>query len=173
MPNTKNIAVTKDLEEKHSKAKSVFLANYAGLTSKQQVRLRQEIKKAGGELIVAKNTLVSRLLGKSELDQSLQGQTGTVFAYEDEVAPLKALVAFAKEAESLKVKHGVVGDVVYDASALEELAKLPGKPEMIAMLLARLNAPGSKLVGVLTAAQRDLVYALQAIADKKKEAPAA
>ena len=128
---------------------------------------QQELKNAGGEFIVAKNTLVARVVGKEEMNQSFNGQTGTVFSYEDEVSALKALVKFAKENDVVKLKHGLVGTTVYDANALEELSKLPGKTELIGMLLGRLNAPASKLVGVLKASQRDLVYALQAIADKK------
>ncbi len=166
MPNARNIAVSKDLEEKKSRAKAVILAEYAGLNSKQQTKLRQQVKKAGGELIIAKNTLIGRILGKSELDQSLNGQTTAVFSYEDEVGALKALVNFTKEAESLKIKQGLIGDVVYDEKSLDALSKLPGKNELIAQMLGRINAPASKLVGVLTAAQRNLVYALKAIAEK-------
>ncbi|MEP7166747.1 MAG: 50S ribosomal protein L10 [Candidatus Woesebacteria bacterium] len=167
MPNAKSIASVTLLQEKFSRAKAVILANFAGLNSKQQVKLRQDLKNAGGEFIVAKNTLVARVVGKAEMDQSFTGQTGTVFSYEDEIGALKALVKFAKENDVVQLKQGLVGKNVYDAKALEELSTLPGKTELIQMLLGRLNAPASKLVGVLKASQRDLVYALQAIADKK------
>lgn len=168
MPNTKNISQVKLLEEKFSRAKAVILANYAGLNSKQQVKLRSELKKAGGEFIVAKNTLVARVVGKDELNQSFNGQTGAVFSYEDEVGALKALVAFAKENKTLELKQGVVGGTVYSAKSLDELSKLPGKTELIQMLLSRLNAPASKLVGVLNAGVRDLAFVLAEIAKKKQ-----
>lgn len=167
MPNTKNIEVLKDLEERKSRAKSVFLAEYTSLNSKQQTQLRSELKKAGGELMIAKNTLIARILGKEQLNQSLQGQTAALFSYHDEISALKALVNFIKGNEALKLKQGLVGDTVYDESSLVELSKLPGKEELIGMLLGRLNAPASKLVGVLTASQRNLVYVLQAITDKR------
>jgi large subunit ribosomal protein L10 len=167
MPNAKSIASVNLLQEKYSRAKAVILANFAGLNSKQQVKLRQELKNAGGEFIVAKNTLVARVVGKDSMSQSFTGQTGTVFSYDDEVGALKALVKFAKANDVVKLKQGLIGATVYDAKALEELSTLPGKTELIGMLLGRLNAPASKLVGVLTAGPRNLVYALQAIADKK------
>lgn len=168
MPNTKNVAVVKDLEEKFSRAKSVVLTNYAGLTVKQQTKLRTELKKAQGELIVAKNTLVARVLGKDELNQSLQGQTGVLFSYGDEISALKALVQFAKDNNLPEIKQGLLNGVVYSQNQVIELSKLPGKDELIAMLLGRLNAPASKLVGVLTGVTRNLVYGLNAIAEKKK-----
>ncbi len=169
MPNTKNIAAVKELQEKVERAKSIILASFSGLNSKQQVQLRQSLKEAGGELIIAKNTLISRVIGKDALDQSFNGQTGTLFSYEDEVTALKALVKFTKTNEAIKLKQGVIGDTVYDAKQLEELSALPGKTELIGMLLSRLNAPASKLVGVLTAAQRDLAFVLVAIGKKKAE----
>lgn len=172
MPNTKNIASIELLQEKFARAKSVLLANYAGLNSKQQVKLRQELKKAGGEFIVAKNTLVARVVGKKELDQSFNGQTGTIFSYDDEVSTLKALVQFAKENNTVSVKQGVIAGTVYSAEQLNELSKLPGKIELIQMLLGRLNAPASKLVGVLSGNVRDLAFVLAAIAKKKEEVKA-
>lgn len=168
MPNTKNIAQVKELQEKLARAKAVILANYAGLNSKQQVKLRQVLKDAGGEMIVAKNTLVARVVDKSELQQSFSGQTGTVFSYTDEVSTLKALAAFAKENPAVLLKQGVVAGTVYDAKQLDELSKLPGKTELIQMLLSRLNAPASKLVGVLNAGVRDLAFVLAKVAEKKQ-----
>lgn len=167
MPNTRNISQLTQLQEKYAKAKSAFLTQYAGLTVKLQTTLRSDIKKAGGELIVAKNTLIDRTIGKDALKASLKGQTAIVLSYEDEVEPLKVLVKFAADTKVLEVKQGVVGGAVMSENQLKELSKLPGKPELIRELLARLNAPASKLVGVLTASQRNLVYALQAISEKK------
>ncbi len=168
MPNTKNVASITLITEKFEKSKSVVLANYAGLNSKQQVALRQALKNAGGELLVAKNTLVARVIGKDELNQSFSGQTGTVFSYDDEVSALKALVAFAKENKGLQVKQGYVAGAVYSSEQIIELSKLPGKTELIQMLLSRLNAPASKLVGVLNAGVRDLAFVLARIAEKKQ-----
>lgn len=168
MPNTKNVAQVAMLEEKFQRAKAVILANYTGLNSSTQTLLRQELKKAGGELIIAKNTLIGRILKKDELNQSLQNQTGAVFSYDDEVSALKVVVKFAENSKTLELKQGVIADRVYDAAALKELSKLPGKEQLVAMLLSRLNAPGSKLVGVLQAGVRDLAFVLAEIAKKKQ-----
>lgn len=168
MPNTRNVSQMEMLSQKFAKAKSAILTKYAGLTVKQQTQLRADIKKVGGEFIVAKNTLIDRTLNKEEIRPSLQDQTAVVFAYEDGVEPLKVIVKFADESKVLEVKQGFVDGRVMSADQLHELSKLPGKTEMLGQLLARLNAPANKLVGVLTASQRNLVYALAAIRDKKQ-----
>ncbi len=167
MPNAKNKAQIELLQEKMSRAKSVILTDYANLPVKLQTKLRSEIKKAGGEFVVAKNTLMNRIVKKDEIRQSFNGQTAIVFSYEDEVAPLKVVVKFIDDNKVMQLKEGVISGQVMTVTQLTELSKLPGKQELIAQLLGRLNAPGSKLVGVLTASQRNLVYALQAISEKK------
>lgn len=172
MPNAKNIEQVKMLEEKAARAKSIVLTNYSGLTVKQQSKLRVALKNAGGELIVAKNTLIARVLGKEELLQSLQGQTGVLFSYEDEVKALKELVKFAKENNLPEIKEGVLNGVVLTHNQVIDLSKLPGKEELIAQMLGSLQAPGNNLVSVLKAGIRDLAYVLSSYMKKKAESGA-
>ena len=167
MPNQRNIKSLRELEEKLAKAKSVVITNYAGLSVKQQTKLRSELKKAGGEFVVAKNTLIARLLNKESLKQSLQGQTGILLSYDDEVSALKELVKFAKDTNLPEIKDGVMGEQVLNHDEVMKLSKLPGKEELIAKLMGSLKAPGNNLAMVLNAAVRDLVYALSAVAKKQ------
>jgi large subunit ribosomal protein L10 len=169
MPNAKNVAQVKLLEEKVARAKAVYLTNYAGLSVKQQTKLRSELKQNGGEFIVAKNTLLARTLGKEELRPSLSGQTGVLLSYDDEVKALKVLVKFCKDNNLPELKEGIVGGSVMSVDQVQALSKLPGKEELIAMMLNRINAPATKLVGVLNAGVRDLVYALSAHVRKQSE----
>jgi large subunit ribosomal protein L10 len=89
-----------------------------------------------------------------------------VLSFQDEVSAIKALFAFHKDNDKLNIKQGMVEDKVLSAEEVENLSKLPGKNELISMLLARLNSPGQGMVNVLKASQRNLVYVLKAIADK-------
>lgn len=166
MPNAKNAAQIQELEEKVARAKSIVLTNYAGLTVKQQTLLRAALKSAGGEFIVAKNTLLARVIGKEELNQSLQGQTGVLFSYEDEVKALKELVKFAKDTNLPEIKEGVMGGVVMTQKQVMDLSKLPGKEELISKMLGSLQAPGNNLAGVLKAGVRDLAYVLSSYMKK-------
>jgi len=167
-PNQKNQTNLALVKEQVAKAKSLVIADYSGTTVKEQVQLRAEIKKAGGELLVTKNTLLDIALGKGKLSDSLKGMNAVVFAYQDPVSPLKALFAFQKKTEKLKIKQGYMDDRVLSETEVVELSKLPSKQELIAKLLMILKSPGTGLVNVLNAGPRNLVYALNAVAEKKK-----
>lgn len=166
MPNAKNIAQTEMIAQKFAKAKSIILTGYAGLSVKQQTKLRAVLRSAGGEFLVAKNTLVARILQKEELSQSLKGQTGILFAYEDEVKPLKELVKFSEVENLPEIRAGLVEGKIFTHDEVIALSKIPGKEELISKMLGSLQAPGNNLVSVLKASMRDLVYVLSAIATK-------
>ena len=74
---------------------------------------------------------------------------------------------FQKENEKLTIKQGIMDDAVLSADQVEALSKLPSKTELIGMLMARVQGPAYGLVNVLKASQRNLVYALQVVADKQ------
>jgi len=169
MPSAKNVAQLQVVEEKVKKAKSVVFTNYEGLTVAQQTKLRAELKASGGEFLVAKNTLISRVFGKDELKKTLQGQTGVVFSYDDEVGGIKKVVEFAKKAEKPEIKVGFMGGKFLSLDEIKELAKLPSKLELIATLISRLQGPAYGLVNVLNANARNLVYALKALEKKKAQ----
>lgn len=155
------------LTEKAKKASSIVVADYSGTSVKDQVALRSAVKQAGGEVIVAKNTLIDIAVGKGKLTESLEGMNAAVFAYADPVGPVKALFEFQKKNEKLTIKQGYMDDKVLSQDEVVSLSKLPGKNELIAKLLMILKSPGTGLVNVLNAGPRNLVYALNAVAEKK------
>ena len=166
MPSQKNQDLINQLQEKVGRAKTITVIDYSGTTVNDQVRLRRDIKVAGGELLVTKNTLVDIAVGKGKLSDALEGMNAFVFAYDDEVAPIKAVFAFQKETEKLTIKKGVMADVVLSADDLERLSQLPSKSQLVATLISRIQGPAYGLVNVLKAGQRDLVNVLHAIATK-------
>jgi large subunit ribosomal protein L10 len=118
---------------------------------------------------VAKNSLMHIAFGKKEeMKDSFTGMNGVLLSYDDAVAPIKALFDFHKKSEKLTVKKGVMDDKVLSEAQVEELSKLPSKNELIATLISRLQGPAYGLVNVLQAGPRNLVYALNAIANKKE-----
>lgn len=166
MPSTQNQQAVSDLRDRIGRAKSITIIDYSGTSVNDQVKLRREITAAGGEMLVTKNTLIDLAVGKGKLTDSLTGMNAIVFGYTDEVEPIKALFAFQKETEKLTIKQGVLGETTLSIADVEKLSKLPGRMELIASLLNRLQSPASGLVNVLKASQRDLVFALKAIAEK-------
>jgi large subunit ribosomal protein L10 len=166
MPNQKNQKMVEVLKDKIAQAKSLAIIDYSGTSANDQVKLRQAVADAGGEILVTKNTLIDIAIGKGKLSDSLQGMSAIVFSNEDEVAAIKTLFQFQKDEEKLTIKEGFMDDSVLSAAQVKTLSKLPGKNELISMLIRTLQAPATGMVNVLKANQRDLVYALKAIADK-------
>lgn len=167
MPNKHNQQQVSLIQEKLAKAKSAVIVDYSGTTVNDQVKLRNKIKNAGGEMLVTKNTLIDVAAGKGKLTDSLTGMNAIIFSYQDEVATIKEVFAFQEETEKLDIKQALLDDKVLSATEVKSLSKLPSKKELIAILISRLQGPSYGLVNVLKAGSRNLVYALKAIADKK------
>lgn len=173
MPNKKNLSEVKKIEEQLDNTQALFLADYTGLDVKAQNELREKVREAGGELKVTKNTLLKLALKNKNVDadiisEELTGQNITLFATDDLVAPLKVVVEFAKEHDKPKIKAGILGKEIISMEKITQLASLPSKAELIATLIRQIQAPISGIVNVLSAPTRNLVYALNALKDKKE-----
>jgi large subunit ribosomal protein L10 len=168
MPNTRNTANLDIIKDKIASAKSAVIVEYAGTSVNDQTELRRKLKEAGGEFIVAKNTLLNLGLGeKPEFKEALNGMNALVVSYDDEVAAVKVVFDFHKETEKLVVKAGLLDDQPLDAAGVEQLSKIPSKNELVAKLIGSLNSPATGLVNVMKAGTRDLVYVLKAVAEKQ------
>ncbi|RAL23237.1 50S ribosomal protein L10 [Thermoflavimicrobium daqui] len=154
-----------EIVEKLSNSKSTILTDYRGLTVAESNELRKQLREAGVEFYVLKNTLTRRAsaeVGYTELEKHLTGPTAVAFSNDDVVAPAKVLYQFAKDHEALKIKAGVVEGNVVDVEAITELAQLPSREGLLSMLLSVLQAP-----------MRQFALAVKAVAEKNEEgAPA-
>lgn len=167
-PAKKKIDQVEMLQGKLAQAKSAVIVEYSGLTVKEKTTLLQKVKEAGGEFLVAKNTLINIAFGKKEgLKDAFKGMNAVLFANEDAVTPIKAIFQFHKDTEKLVIKKGLMDEQVLSETEVVQLSNLPSKDQLIATLISRLQGPAHGLVNVLQAGPRNLVYALQAIADKK------
>lgn len=167
MPNKHNQEQVELLQEKLNRAESMLVVDYSGTSVKDLTTLRGKLRAAGGEMYVTKNTLIDVAVGKGKMAESLQGMNAVIFSYQDPVAAVKAIFEFHQETDKLKIKQGFMDGKVLSDAELESLSKLPGKNELIVMLMQLIKSPGTGLVNVLQAAPRNLVYVLQALADKK------
>jgi large subunit ribosomal protein L10 len=165
---------TKDVQIGEIKARfdkmtaAVFL-DFKGMTVEHVTTLRAEFRKAGVEYKVVKNTLVKHALKdtafKQKLDDVLVGMTGIAWSYEDPAAAAKVVKAFKKSpaGEKLQIKAGLIEGSVLDAKGVEDqLATMPGKNELRAMLLATLQAPLQQFVALFAAPAQNFVYLLAA-----------
>lgn len=167
MPNQHNQEQVKILQEKIDRAASLVIVDYSKSKVADLTKLREALRAAGGEMFVTKNTLIDIAVGKGQLTDSLQGMNAVVFSYNDPVAAVKALVEFHDDNGLLEIKQGFMDDKVLSVAEVDALSKLPGKNELIVMLIQRLKSPGQGLVNTLQATTRNLVYVLKAIADKQ------
>lgn len=175
MPSQQNLTSVKNLQQKLALAKSVVLADYKGLTVNQQRKLRNKVKAVNGELIVAKNSLLKIALTEekfkltADFETLLAGPTITLLAYEDEIAPIKALAEFTKEFELPKVKLGFLTKEPLTSAQVNQLAALPTRLELIAKTVGSLKSPLSGIVNVLAGNIRKLIYTLNALREVKSK----
>lgn len=163
------IQTVASLTEKIKDAKTLAFADYRGLTVNQISDLRNKVKKAGGEVIVTKNSLMKRALAKNRLpvtSEQLTGPTAAIFAPEDEIAPIKAVAESARATGLPSFKFGFFQKRLLDSAGLNELATIPSKPELAAKVVGALSTPLYRIVGVLQANIRNLVSVLDQAAKK-------
>ena len=169
MDRAQKEAVIADLDKAFAESGSVVVCHYAGLTVAQMSDLRIQMKNAGGQVRVAKNTLAKIALeGKAceGLKEHLVGQT--VLAYsEDPVAPAKVIEAYAKKNEKLVIIGGAMGAEVFDAEGVKQLAKMPSREEVLASIVGALLAPASNLAGAITAPASNIAGILKTITEKE------
>jgi large subunit ribosomal protein L10 len=171
MPNQHNQDQVELLKGKLAKSKSVAIVDYSGANVNDMTELRSQVKAGGGEVYVSKNTLIDIALGKGKLTDSLTGMNAVVFSYEDAVGAIKNLFTFHKDSNKLEIKQGLMmeDDKVLSPDEVKTLSEMPSKDELIAKLMYILKSPATGMVNVLKGNQRNLVYALKAIADKKSD----
>ena len=164
------VAETKD---RFDRAQSVVIVDYRGLNVSEITDLRAQLRAAGVEMKVVKNTLVKRVaenLGFAELNQYLEGQTAGVYSIQDPVSGPKILAEFAKTHKQLEIKAAVLESKVIDAQGVKTLADLPSREVLLAQVLAGIQGPLSGMANVLQGPLRKFVYAVEAVRKEKEQA---
>ncbi len=155
-----------------AQAKAIVVAEYRGLNVESVTRLRRQARGQGVQLRVLKNTLARRAM------------TGTPFAGlsdhlvgplmygmgPDPIAVAKVLSSFAKDNDRLVVKAGAMADFVMDDKAVKALATMPSREELLAKLMATMQAPVAQFVRTLNEVPARLVRTLAAVRDARQAA---
>lgn len=174
-PRPDKVAVVDEVREKFDSTDGALLTEYRGLDVPELASLRKELRAAGGEYKIYKNTLV-RIAARErdlDLDELLTGPTAIAFVGEkedgspgDAAAVAKALKEFAKVNDKLVLKGGVLDGATLTADDIKALAELPSREVLLSQIAGLLQAPLAEFVGLLDAVPREFSYALQALIDE-------
>lgn len=171
MARPEKVAVVEEIQERLSKAQGAVLADYRGLTVEEVTALRKDLREAGVEFKVLKNTLsilAAKNLEMNDLIPYLTGPTAFAFGYSDPVAPAKILSEFAKKNKALEIKGGIVEGTIVGPEGIAGLADLPTREVLLSMVVRGMQGPLTGMVNVLQGNIRNLVYALDAVREQKE-----
>lgn len=147
--------VVSEIVEKLQKSSAVVVVDYKGLTVEEVTELRKQMREAGVDYKVYKNTLVRRAAKEVGIEQFneelLIGTNAIAFGYDDPVAPARILKGFMDSHPKMKLKMGVVEGVFYDEAKIVEMANIPSREVLIAKLLGSLKAPISNFAYLIDA----------------------
>ncbi|MBI5486613.1 MAG: 50S ribosomal protein L10 [Deltaproteobacteria bacterium] len=154
------------LRDRFGRMAVAVLSDYRGLTVKEAGGLRDVCRDAAVELRVVKNTYLREVAKGTPYQDTirphLRGMTVVAWSYEDPTAAAKVITTFAKKHEKVKVKCALLDGRVLEAADVGVLARMPGKDQLRAQLLATFQAPAAQFVRTLAAAPQNFVYLLDA-----------
>ncbi len=133
-------------------AQSVVLVDYRGLTVEQDTQLRKQLREAGITYKVYKNTMMNFAFKGTDYESLLpylEGPSAVAISTEDATAPARVLCKFAKTANALEVKGGVVEGIAYDANGIIEISKIPSREELLSKLLGSIQSPITNFARVM------------------------
>lgn len=161
-----------DLKAALLSSKMTIVSDYKGTTVYELTTLRRNIQAAGGDLTIAKNTLIKKAVESDSsfdvISEFLEGPTAVAYTSGDPVPVAKAITEYIKKVKKTSVKGGILeGKKILEAD-ITQISELPSKEVLIAKMLGSLNAPAQNVVYALSGVSRNLVYALEAIRKQKE-----
>ena len=177
MPTPEKEARVADLEQSIDASSGLYLSEFSGVTVAMMNDLRGRVLDAGGRIEVAKNRLLKLAIAGKQQDglvEFLNGPTAIIFCAEDPIGPAKAVAEFAKalsrDGQRWEIKAAFIDGRLFAGAEAAALAQLPPIEGIKAAVVGAIAGPTDALVRTLNAVVSDLVFTLQAIADKQGEA---
>jgi large subunit ribosomal protein L10 len=156
-----------ELQELLERSTITFGADYTRTSVNQMTELRRAMRANDVDFTIVKNTLMylaADQAGRPQVKDIIQGPTAVAFGYDDPAAAAKALADYARaNANSFSIRGAVMGDgAPMGPDGVNRLATLPPRPQLIATLLAQMQAPMSRLVSALNGPLQGLDNVLRA-----------
>lgn len=171
MAKEEKVASVAEFKERVEANEIAVLTQYVGISVENVTKLRTQLREAGIEYKVYKNTLARRALTELGMESAadlMNGPTAWAFS-KDPVAPAKILKEFAKTNKKVSMGGGVLNGRVLTADDMKALADLPSREQLLAQVVGTIAAPLRSTVNVLNALPRNLVSVLDQIQKKKAE----
>ena len=133
-------------------AQSVVLVDYRGLTVEQDTKLRKELREAGINYKVYKNTMMNFAFKGTDFESLapyLEGPSAVAISTTDATAPARVIAKFAKTAPQLEIKAGVVEGTLYDAAGMQAISAIPSREELLSKLLGSIQSPITNFARVM------------------------
>ena len=167
MPTPEKIDRVSVLAEKLERSTIAVTTDYTGISVNEMVDLRRKLRAAGVDFTVVKNTLMDLAADaakRPQLKEIVQGPTAIAFGYDEPLDVAKAIAEYVRTTRSvLAVRGAIMGDgPVMQPSEVNRLATLPSKSQLLATLMAQLQSPIQRLLGVLNGPLQNLDGLLQA-----------
>lgn len=160
------------VREQLSRAKSVILSQFEGITVAQDFELRRKVAGAGAKYHVVKNSLIERAAEGTAAEPlvsgKLKGTTSLALTETDPVALARVLTAYAKENPVLVFKSGVVEGRVVSLADLAALATMPSRETLLGKALFLINSPATRVASAVSALARNLAFVIKQAVDEKK-----
>ena len=166
-------AIVAEVNETAQAALSAVMADYRGVTVDAMTKHRKSARESGVQVRVIRNTLAKRAFEGTELEcmnEALTGPCIVAFAMEDPGASARLFKDFAKEQEAFEIKALSVGGKLLPAEQIDALAKLPTRDEALALLMAVMQAPVTKLVRTMNDIPGRVTRVVAAVRDQKQAA---
>lgn len=144
--------VVQEISRNIEGAQSIVLVDYRGLTVEQDTQLRKELRAAGITYKVYKNTMMNFAFKGTDFEALapyLEGPSAVAISTTDATAPARIICKFAKTADKLEVKGGVVEGVAYDAAGIANIATIPSREELLSKLLGSMQSPITNFARVM------------------------
>ncbi|HEY9397366.1 MAG TPA: 50S ribosomal protein L10 [Burkholderiales bacterium] len=171
---TEKQAVVAEVSEQVAGAQAIVLAEYRGLEVGNLTNLRREARKSGVYLRVLKNTLARRAVKDTPFEGLADQMVGPLMygISSDPVNAAKVLSDFAKGNEKFVIKAGAMPNAVISAKEVAALAAMPSRDQLIATLMATMQAPVAQFVRTLNEVPTKFVRGLAAVREQKEKAGA-
>ena len=144
--------VVEEISELLNGAATAVVVDYRGLTVAEDTELRKQLREAGVVYKVYKNTMINFAIKDTEfadLAQHLEGPTAIAVCKDDATAATRVLAKFAKTAEALEIKGGVVDGIYYDAVGIGQIASIPSREVLLSKLLGSMQSPVTNFARVI------------------------